>query len=69
MVIDVERLEGEVIPFCGAGGSCEAMKTGLLLAGLKDQLQPKSPPRRIYYPLCCGSGSLEFNSMHGAHET
>ena len=33
VVMDVERLEGEVISLCGAGGMCEAMKTGLLLAG------------------------------------
>ena len=33
--MDVERLEGEVISLCGAGEVCEAMKTGLLLAGLR----------------------------------
>ena len=35
MVMDVDRLEGEVISLYGAGGVCEAMKTGLLLAGLR----------------------------------
>ena len=42
---------------------CEAMETGLLLAGLKYQLQPKSPPRRVYNSLCCGSGSFGFKSV------
>ena len=31
---------------------------------IKDQLQPKSPPRRIYNPLCCGLGSFGFNSRY-----
>ena len=35
VVMDVERLEGEVILLYGAGGVCEAMKTGLMLAGLR----------------------------------
>ena len=29
---------------------------------VKDQLQPKSPPRRIYNALCCSLGSFGFNS-------
>ena len=36
------------------------MKTGFACR-IKDQLQPKSPPRRIYNPLCCGLGSFGFN--------
>ena len=45
VVIDVERLEGEVIlSSCGAGGVCEAINENWLAAcGIKDQLQPKSP--------------------------
>ena len=58
----VERLEGEVISVCGAGGVCEAINENWLAAcRIKDQLQPKSPPRRIYNPLCCGLGSFGFN--------
>ena len=58
----VERLEGEVISVCGAGGGCEAINENWLAAcRVKDQLQPKSPPRRIYNPLCCGLGSFGFN--------
>ena len=43
MVIDVERLEGEVISLCMAGGVCEAMKTGLLLAGLRINFNQRAP--------------------------
>ena len=43
MVIDGERLEGEVISLCGAGGVCEAMKTGLLLAGLRINFNERAP--------------------------
>ena len=62
MVIDVERLEGEVTSLCGAGGVGEAINENWLAAcRIKDQLQPRSPPRRIYNPLCCGLGSFGFN--------
>ena len=63
VVIDVERLEGEVISLCGAGGVCEAINEIWLAAcRIKDQLKTKkSPPRRIYNPLCCGLGSFGFN--------
>ena len=45
LVIDVERLEGEVLSLCGAGGVCEAMKTSLLLAGLRINFNHiKEPP-------------------------
>ena len=65
VVIDVERLDGEVISLCGAGGVCEAIDENWLAAcRIKDQLQPKSPPRRIYNPLCCGLGSFGFNLNH-----
>ena len=43
VVVGVERLEGEVISLCGAGGVCEAMETGLLLAGL-GSTSTKEPP-------------------------
>ena len=57
-----ERLEGGVISLCGAGGVCEAINENWLAAcRIKDQLQPKSPPRRIYNPLCCGLGSFGFD--------
>ena len=62
VVIDVERLEGELISLCGAGGVCEAINESWLAAcRIKDQLQPKSPPRTIYNPLCCGLGPFGFN--------
>ena len=49
---DVDRLEEEVISLCGAVGVCEAINENLLAAcRIKDQVQPKSPPRRIYNPL------------------
>ena len=61
MVIDGERLEGEVISLCGTGGVGEAINENWLAAcRIKDQLQPKSPPRRIYNPRCCGLGSFGF---------
>ena len=41
--MDVERLEGEVISLCGAGGVCEVMKTGLLLAGLTINFNQRAP--------------------------
>ena len=48
VVIDVERLEGEVISLCGAGGVWEAINENWLAAcRIRDQLQPKSPPRKI----------------------
>ena len=43
VVIDVERLEGEVISLCGANRVCEAMKTGLLLAGLRINFNHRAP--------------------------
>ena len=62
MVIDGECLEGEVISLCGAGGVGEAINENWLAAcRIKDQLQPRSPPRRIYNPLYCGLGSFGFN--------
>ena len=46
------------------GGVCEAINENWLAACMiKDQLQPKSPPLRIYNPLCCGLGSFGFNSI------
>ena len=52
VVIGVERLEGEVISLCGAGGVCETINENWLAAcRIKDQLQPKSPLRRIYNPV------------------
>ena len=63
VVIDGERLEGELISLCGAGGVGEAINENWLAASrIKDQLQPRSPPRRIYNPLYCGLGSFGFNS-------
>ena len=62
VVIDVERLEGEVVSLCGAGGVCEAINENWLAAcRIKDQLQPKSPSRRIHNPLRCGLRSFGFN--------
>ena len=43
MVTDVERLKGEMISLCGAGGVCEAMKTDLLLAGLRINFNQRAP--------------------------
>ena len=43
VVVDVERLEGEVISLCGAGGVCVAMKAGLLLAGLRIIFNHRAP--------------------------
>ena len=43
VVVDVERLEGEVISLCGAGRVCVAMKTGLLLAGLRINFNQRAP--------------------------
>ena len=43
MVIDVERLEKEVVSLCGEGGVCEAMETGLLLAGLRITFNQRGP--------------------------
>ena len=43
VVTDVERSEGEVILLCGAGVVCEAMKTGLLLAGLRINFNQRAP--------------------------
>ena len=43
VVTDVERLEGEVVSLCGVGGVCEAMKTGLLLAGLRINFNQRAP--------------------------
>ena len=43
VVVDVERLEGEVISLCGAGGVCLVMKTGLLLAGLRITFNQRAP--------------------------
>ena len=57
VIIDVERLEGEVISLCGAGWLCDAINENWLAAcRIKDQL----PSRRNYNPLCCGLGSLGF---------
>ena len=62
VVIDVERSEGEVISLCGAGGVWGAINENWLAAcKIQDQLQPKSPPRKIYNPLSCGLGSFELN--------
>ena len=41
--IDLERLEREVISLCGAGGVCEAIKTGSLLAGLRINFNQRAP--------------------------
>ena len=43
VAIYVERSEGEVISLCGAGGVCEATKTGLLLAGLRINFNQRAP--------------------------
>ena len=51
-----------MISLCGADGVCEAINEDWLACRIKDQLQPKSPPRRICNPLCCGLGSFGFNS-------
>ena len=41
-----------MISLCGAGGVCEAINQNWLAAcRIKDQLQPKSPPRRMFNPL------------------
>ena len=51
-----------MISLCGAGGVCETINENWLAAcRIKDQLQPQSPLRRIYNPLCCGLGSFGFN--------
>ena len=40
-----------MILLCGAGGVCEATNENWLsVCRIKDHLQPKSPPRRIYNP-------------------
>ena len=48
--MDVERLEGEVISLCGAGGVCEVMKTGLLLAGLTINFNQRAPLAGLVTP-------------------
>ena len=70
VVIDGERLEGEVTSLCGAGGVCEAITENRLAAcRIKDQLQPRSPPRRINNPLYYGLGSFGFNLIQTALRT
>ena len=44
----------------GCGGAIN--ENWLAACRIQDQLQPKSPPRKIYNPLSCGLGSFEFNS-------
>ena len=43
VVIDVERLEEEVVSLCGEGGVCEPMETGFLLAGLRINFNQGAP--------------------------
>ena len=43
VVIDVERLEEEVVSLCGEGGVCEAKETGFLLAGLRINFNQGAP--------------------------
>ena len=53
-----------MISLCGAGGVWGAINENWLAAcRIQDQLQPKSPPRKIYNPLSCGLGSFEFNCV------
>lgn len=42
VVIDVERSEEDVISLCGEGEGCEAMQTGLQLAGLRTNFNQKA---------------------------
>ena len=49
MVIGVERLE-EVISLFGEGGMCEAMETGLLLAGLRINFNQRAPLAEFITP-------------------
>ena len=59
-----------MISLCGAGGVCAAINENWLAAcRIKDQLRPKSPPRSMYNPLCCGLGSFGFNSNGATNHT
>ena len=48
--------------FVGGVGCVRQMKSGLLLAGIRINVDQKSSPRRIYNGLFCGLGSFGFNS-------
>ena len=64
VVVDVKRSEEDVISLCGKGGGCERQNENWLAAcGVKNRLQPRSPPPRIYNALCCGLGSFGFNCI------